>query len=119
VNTGKLSFTVYGPVAETAALDVLLDGGPLCVAGVWDWKDRRRVPGLYRIWFKRLGLSFGPFFASLQLADRAMRKTLKEFPAGFWGESLEWYQRQQAFHEWIDRELGKPDELVGGVWAND
>lgn len=112
------TFAAQGLNGKTVDVDVLLDGGPLCVGPAIDWKAGRRRLDLYLIWFKRLGLCFGPFYARLELADKAMRRVLKAFPSGFWGESAEWYRRQKGFIDWIDRELGKAGDLVGGEWES-
>lgn len=46
-----------------------------------------------------------------------MRKILKEFDKpGFWEQSLEWYSRQEAMRKWIDENVGKPEDLIGGEW---
>lgn len=105
-------------IAET---EILLDGGPLCVASVWDWDNNERVNGLFFVYLKRgcSGIAFGPFYASISLAGRDMKKALKHFPAGFWRQPLDWYGRQKAFQEWVDKNMGKPGALVGAEWRRD
>lgn len=105
-------------MAET---EILLDGGPLCVAAVWDWEDNRRVNGLYFVHLKRgcNAIPFGPFYASIPLAGRHMKKALKEFPAGFWRQPLDWYARQKGFQEWVAKNMGKPGDLIGAEWRRD
>lgn len=79
---------------------------------------KEKVRGLFFIYFKRWGLHFGPFYAGIDLASKDMRKVLKAFPeCGFWNQSLEWYRRQKAFHEWIEKNMGKSEDLIGGEWA--
>lgn len=89
------------------------------MASVWNWKENLKVQGLYFVYFKRFGLRFGPYYAAIGLAERDMRKALKEFPAGFWEQGLEWYRRQNSFHQWIEKNMGRGDFLVGGQWAKD
>jgi hypothetical protein len=102
------------------SLPILMDGGPLCVAGVYDRELRIIRHKLYRIYLKRLGATFGPYYALLGAAYDAMRKTIKHFPSGFWeAQSFDWYGRQNGFHDWIDTNLGKPGDLVGAEWARD
>ncbi len=109
--------TVHGGHDEKVGLEILMDGGPLCVAPVWNWEKKEKVHGLFFIYMKRFGLHFGPFYAGIDLATKDMKKALKAFPqAGFWEQPLEWYQRQTAFHDWIVKNMGRPEDLVGGRW---
>jgi len=102
------------------SLDVLMDGGALCVAGVWNDETKMRAHGLYRIYVPRLGVTFGPYYALIGAAHHAMRKTLEHFPRGFFdGQGLDWYRRQTAFHDWVEKNLGKHGSLVGAEWARD
>lgn len=109
---------IRGRTGEIARLEVLLDGGPLCIAGVWRWGEGTRVTGLYRIYHRRSGFTLGPFYASISLAEKGMKKALS-LGRGFWEQPLGWYPRQAWFGEWIDKNLGKYDDLVGGIWASD
>lgn len=86
-----------GPEHEAAELEILVKDGPLCVAGVWNWKKKEMVSGLYFIYLTRVGLHFGPFYADMGLAAKDMKKVLKDFPLGFWEQPLEWYARQKEF----------------------
>lgn len=104
---------------ETVGLDILVDGGPLVIAGVWDWSRGRRNPGLYKIYIRRFGASVGPFYAGLQLAERGMKKALGLQPGLWVGQPAEWYLRQTWLHQWVNRELGKAEDLVGGQWVSD
>lgn len=116
---GSVFFARNPERTEVAELDILVDGGPLCVAGIWDWERKRLVPGLYWIYFRRFGIHFGPFYAALSLAERDMKKALKIQP-GLWDtQDRTWYGRQAWLGEWIDRNMGRPDYLIGGVWAKD
>lgn len=102
-------------------MEILVKDGPLCVSGVWDWEAKRRVHGLFVVYLIRshMGIRFGPYYASLSLAERDMKKALKEYPMGFWEQPLEWYGRQEGFMAWVDKNMGRPDYLIGGVWAKD
>lgn len=102
-----------------ADVEILVDGGPLVVAPAWNLRENRRIPGLFWIYFRKHGLRFGPYYASIALAEKDMRKTLKHFPKGFWDEPYAWYTRQPAFRDWVEKNLGKGDDLVGGRWASD
>lgn len=114
------TLSIIGPDLEQVAhLDILVDGGDLCVAGVWNWHRDVREHGLYFVYLKKLGLHFGPFYADLLLADKDMKKALKKYPRGFWGQPLEWYQHQKAFQEWVEKNMGKRDDLIGGTWIKD
>jgi hypothetical protein len=116
---GGTVFFLPGQDGEVAELEVLVDGGPLCVAGVWDWGRKRLAQGLYRIYFKRFAIHFGPFYANLSTAERDMRKALKIQP-GLWDtQDIGWYARQKWLHQWIEKNLGKAEWLIGGVWMKD
>jgi hypothetical protein len=95
----------------TATVEIMMDGGPLCVAGVWKWEDNSRAPGLFRVYHKRSGLTVGPFYASIPLAERGMRKALS-LGVAFWEQPTEWYPRQAWFGEWLDKHLGAYDALI-------
>lgn len=106
---------------QPVKMEILVKEGPLCVGGVWDWEAKRRVQGLFFIYLIRahMGIHFGPYYASLSLAERDMKKALKEYPPGFWEQPLEWYGRQEGFMSWVNKNMGRPDYLIGGVWAKD
>ena len=53
---------------QTAEIPVLVDGGPLCVAGIWNWKERCHYAGLYKIYHKRSTARGGPIYAPMPLA---------------------------------------------------
>ncbi len=113
---GKVFFSTRAE-HEVAEIEILVDGGPLCVAPVWDWDKNERLQGLFFVYFKSHGLHFGPFYADIGLASIAMRKALKAFPQpDFWKQTLDWYKRQTAFQGWIEKNMGKPKDLVGGEW---
>lgn len=115
---GKVIFAIGPEHGQTAELEILVDDGPLCVAGVWNWAKKEKVQGLHFVYFKRLGLHFGPYYAGISLAAKDMRKALKAFPErDFWTQSLDWYRRQAAFHRWVEKNMGRPGDLVGGRWA--
>jgi hypothetical protein len=109
---------VHGAACGHVGLDILVDGGPLCVAPVWNFEAREKVTGLFFVYFKKHGIPIGPYYAGIGLASHGMRKLLREFPpGGFWEQELEWYPRQAGFRAWVDQNLGKSGDLVGGVWA--
>jgi hypothetical protein len=101
---------------EIAELEILLDGGPLAVAGVWDWLRKQRVAGLYAIYHKKTGIKLGPFYASVNKAHQDMKLLAKLVPLTFWDQPIEWLRRQKGVQDWIDKELGKPEDLIGGEW---
>lgn len=111
-------FFVRGPEGQVKEMEILLDGGPLCIANIWDFERKRMVLNLFWIYFKTHGIHFGPFYASLSLAERDMKKALK-IQSGMWDQGLEWLARQAWLQEWIDKNMGNPDYLIGGVWAKD
>lgn len=100
-------------------IPVLVAQGPLFVGPAWDFEGEKTLhPSLFFIYVKRFMVRIGPFYASLTLAEKDMRKILKEFPQqSFWEQSLDWHRRQGAIHMWIDKTLGKPGDLIGGYWA--
>lgn len=106
---------------KACEIPILMDGGPLAVGPVWDFEENRKLhPTLCFIYFKKWGARIGPYYANLALADRDMRKVLKEFPQQtFWEQSLDWYRRTSSLHQWIDRNLGRPEDLIGGRWARE
>ena len=96
---------------------ILADGGPICVARVFDHVKKEAIEGLYWIYLKRHGAHFGPFFADLILAEKALKKILKEFTPTFFEQPLEWIRRQTALKAWMDKNVGKSQDLVGGEWV--
>lgn len=101
---------------ETAELTILVDGGPLCVAGIWSWTRKSIFPGLYLIYHKRAAAHFGPFYATIPLAEKGMRTALREVPRDVWNHDPEWYAGQNWISKWIDENLGKAGDLVGAEW---
>ena len=103
---------VHGPRAN---LEILMDGGPLCVAGVWNLEKQQKVVGLYRIYSQLHGFIVGPFYASLPKACDDMKKAMAIRP-GLWEQEAKWYGRQSWLEEWIRQNLGKPGDLIGAQW---
>lgn len=101
---------------DRPCLDILVDGGPLCIASSWDWVDSRIRRDLYNIYHKQIGIPIGPFYAAITLADNAMKKAIK-LGKHLWENDAHWLAQQKWLHKWIDEQLGKPEDLVGGVWA--
>lgn len=98
---------------------IIVDGGPLCVARAFDHWKNEPVEGLYWIYLKKHGAHFGPFFADLILAEKAMKKILKEFKPTFFDQPLEWIRRQTGLRDWMDKNIGKSQDLIGGEWIKD
>ncbi len=102
---------------DRPALEILVDGGPLCIAVAYDWEEMRERRDLYRIYHKKIGIPIGPFYAAITLADNAMKKAVK-LGKHLWENDLEWMAQSKWLHKWIDEQLGKPGDLVGGFWAS-
>lgn len=100
-------------------MPILVDGGPLCVAGIWNWLEKCTVQGLYFIYHKTSGFPFGPYFASIPLAEKSMKKALQDIPKDIWNHPAEWYGAQQWLGKYIEEHLGKPMDLVGGEWEKE
>lgn len=100
-------------------MPVLVDGGPLCIASPWRWTDNSTVGGLYFIYHKVSGFHFGPYYASIVLAEKAMRKALKDIPKEIWSHEAQWYGKEQWLGKYIEEYLGMPMDLVGGEWERD
>jgi len=103
----------------TKEMPILVDGGPLCVAGLWNWRDCVTVAGLYFIYHKVSGFPFGPYYASIPLAEKAMKKALKDIPKDIWSHDAQWYGDQPWLGKYIEEHLGKPMDLVGGEWEKE
>jgi len=102
---------------DRPALEILVDGGPLCIAVAYDWEEGRERRDLYRIYHKKIGIPIGPFYAAITLADNAMKKAIK-LGKHLWENDLEWMAQSKWLHKWVDEQLGKPGDLVGGFWAS-
>lgn len=96
-------------------IDILFSSGPLVISGIYDWTRGDLIPGLYRIYHRRHCASIGPFYASIPLAERGLRKALT-LPLGTWDQELAWYGRQEWLVTWIRKNMGAPSDLVGGEW---
>ena len=110
---GKIELT---GMHDRPALEILLDGGPLCVANAWDWNESRIRRDLFRIYHKKIGISLGPFYAAITLAEAGMKKAVK-LGKHLWENDVHWLAREKWLHKWIDEQLGKAEDLVGGHWA--
>lgn len=105
------------PDKKAVEMVILMDGGPLCVARVFDHLKRELVEGLYWIYLKKHGARFGPFFADIHLAYKAMKKILKHFGPAAFEQPLDWIRRQDSMAEWMRKNVGKPEDLIGAEWA--
>jgi hypothetical protein len=103
---------------SSAEIEILLPLGPLSIAGAWDWGRERRAPGLFRIYHTQSGLPIGPYYAEMTLAEKGARKALSLGEA-FWKEKASWYANQKWLRDWLDKNLGKPEYLIGGQWAKE
>jgi hypothetical protein len=103
---------------ERPRLDILLDGGPLCIAPAWDWNESYVRRDLFRIYHKRIGIPIGPCYTTITLADQGMKKAIK-LGKHHWENDAHWLAEAKWLHKWIDEQLGKPGDLVGGSWAPD
>ena len=93
--------------------------GPLCVARVWDHNKGEIVDGLYWLYLIKHGAHLGPFFADIHLAFKAMRKIVRHFGSQIFDQPLEWIRRQASMAEWIGKNIGWPQDLLGGEWRKD
>lgn len=100
-------------------MTILMDGGPLCVSHVYDHFNKKSVDGLYWIYIKKHGAHFGPFFAEITLAHKAIKKILKEFKPVFFEQPLAWIRRQTVLKDWMEKNVGKSEDLIGAEWAKD
>lgn len=114
---GGTVFFYAPPGCGAVEMVIVADGGPLCVGRVYDHVAGKMVVGLYWIYLKRHGAHFGPFFTDIVLAERAMKKILKQFAPKFFEQPLEWIRRQAALKEWIEKNIGRSEDLIGGEWA--
>lgn len=112
---GKVFF--YGPPKRSPVEMVVLMGhGPLCVARVYDHLKGELVVGLYWIYIMKHGAHIGPFFADIHLAYKAMKKIMKHFGENFFDQPLDWIRRQEAARVWMDKNVGKLEDLIGAEW---
>lgn len=110
---------VRGPIqGQVAEVEILVDGGPLCVAGAYAFRDNRCMPGLYFIYQKRIGLRFGPFYPHIPFAQKGMKKMLN-LGKQHWEHELAWYQENRWLQKWMDENVGKHMELSGGQWVDE
>lgn len=116
---GGRVFFYCPPDKRAVELAIVSDGGPLCIGRVFDHNKSEALIGLYWIYLKRHGAHFGPFFADITLADRAMRKILKQFRPTFFEQPLDWIRRQVTLKDWMEKNIGKSEDLVGGEWIKE
>ncbi len=115
---GGRIFFYCPPKGRPVELVIISDGGPLCVARVFNHETTKIVEGLFWIYHKLHSRTIGPYFPDLVLADKAMRKILKQFGVPFFKQPLEWLQRQTAFKTWVDKNVGEMGDLFGGQWVD-
>jgi len=116
---GGRVFFYCPPEGKAVELVILMDGGPLCVGRVYDPSTNDIVKELYWIYVKKCGAHLGPFFADIHLAFKAMRKIVKRFGVPFFEQPLDWLRRQKDAAVWIEKSIGKPEDLIGGEWRKD
>lgn len=110
----------YGtPEGVRVELAIIVDGRALCVGRVYDQVKAEVRVGLYWIYIKNQGARFGPFFADIVLAERAMKKILKRFGQTFFEQPLSWIRRQDCLKEWVDKNIGTSNDLIGGEWIKE
>lgn len=109
-------FFYWPPEGRVVEMVVISTAGPLCVGRVYDHRSGEMVVGLYWIYIRKYGAHFGPFFADIGLADRAMKKIVAQFGKMFFEQPLEWIARQTALQAWVDKNIGKSGDLIGGEW---
>lgn len=114
--TGR-TFWYAPPTGDPVEMELLSRNGPLCSSYVFDHKSRKIIKYLYFIYVKDRGAVIGPFFAEITLADRAMKKILKEFNALTFSQPLSWLRRQNVMGDWISKNIGKPGDLIGAEWS--
>ena len=107
-----------GGAHDRPQIEILFDGGPLCVARAWDWTENRERRDLFRIYHKKTGFAIGPFYVSIPLAEGGMKKAIK-LGKHIWENGGPWLADQKWLHKWVDVELGKAEDLVGGTWVKD
>lgn len=105
---------------DTRELEILVDGEGLCVANAWNWGSNHKRPELFRIYHKRTGLPVGPHYVSLTLADHALRSLLKIPNAKqVWSEDLAFFHANRWVKAWVDQNIGRAGDLVGGEWVDE
>lgn len=110
---------VRGPEqGQVAEVPILVDGGPLCVAGAYSFRHNRCERGLYFIYQKSIGLRFGPFYPHIPFADKGMKKMLA-LGKHHWEHELAWYVENQWLKKWVDENIGKNMDLSGGQWVDE
>jgi len=107
---------VRGPErGQCAELPILADGGPLCVAPVYNWVEDRRYEGLYFIYHKRCAMRIGPWYPHIPFAVDGMKKALG-LGRHLWTYDSSWYDANLWLMKWVWDNLGHPHDLFGGQW---
>lgn len=114
---GKIASLELAGGHDRPQVEILMDGGPLCVGRAWDWNESRERHDLFRIYHKKLGMALGPFYVTIPLAVGGMKKAIK-LGRHIW-EDAHQLAEQKWLHRWIDEQLGKAGDLVGGTWVKD
>lgn len=113
---GGTAFFYCPPDGKPVELEVLAASGPLCVARMYDHHNRELRPDLYWIYIRAHGAHLGPYYADIPVAQRAMQKILKQVGPRFFEQPLAWIRRQHSVREWLEKNIGKPEDLIGGEW---
>lgn len=114
-----LTLTYSPQEGDPVELEILSTNGPLCVAYVFNHTKHEVVKELYWIYVTDYGVTIGPFFAKLSMANTAMKKILKAFKPPTFKQPLSWLRRQTAMADWISKNIGKKGDLIGGEWAEE
>ena len=110
------TFLYCPPGRETVELQILAARGPLCVAPMYNHHEREVRSDLFWIYIRAHGAHLGPYFTEIPVAQRAMQKIIKQAGPHFFDQPLAWIQRQHTFREWLEKTIGKPEDLIGGEW---
>lgn len=116
---GRGTFLYQPPEGDPVELVCIVDAGPLCVGRAYDHMKKETVGPLHWIYLKRQGARIGPWFWEFSLAERAIRKMLKQFGKAFFEQPLEWIRRQEELRIWMERNVGNAGDAVGFEWRKE
>lgn len=116
---GGTVFFYCPPDGKPVELPILAASGPLCVARMYNHLERELRSDLFWIYIRTHGAHLGPYYADIPVAQRAMQKILKQAGPRFFEQPLAWIRRQETFRIWLEKTIGKPEELIGGEWLRE